>query len=74
MRYDRDEQLAFVRWGRLPRSPQPAPPRRRWRPDRRGPVPRTRSAPQPAVPLQARQLTPQEYLELEFAVGEESRR
>ena len=74
MQYDRDELLAFVRWGRLPRAPQPAPPRRRWRPERRGPAPWRRRTPQPAVPLPAQRLSPQEYLELEFAVGEKSRR
>jgi hypothetical protein len=74
MSFDRDELLVFVRWGRLPRPPQPAPARRRWRPERRGPAPRRRREPQPAAPVCAQQLSPQEYLELEFAVGEQSRR
>ena len=74
MQYDRDELLVFVRWGRLPRPPRPAAPRRRWRPERRGPSPRRRRGPQPGVALPAERLSPQEYLELEFAVGEESRR
>jgi hypothetical protein len=74
MQYNRDEQLVFVRWGRLPSPPQGPPPRRRWRPGRRGPAPRRRSVPQRPVPLQEQLLSPQQYLELEFAVGEESRR
>ena len=74
MPYDHDELLAFVRWGRLPRPLQPAAPRRRWRPERRGPAPWRRRTPQPAVPLPAQRLSPQEYLELEFTVREETRR
>ena len=74
MQYDRDELLVFVRWGRLPRPPRPEPVRRRWRPERHSPAPRRRREPEPAVPLQVQPLSPHEYLELEFAVGEESRR
>jgi hypothetical protein len=74
MQYDRDELLVFVRWGRLPRPPQAAPPRRRWRRERPGSEPRRRRGPEPVVPLPAQPLSPHEYLELEFSVGEESRR
>jgi hypothetical protein len=76
MYQDRDELLAYARLGRLPRPPRADVPRRRWRwrPERRGPAPRRRSAPPPAVPLEVTQLSPHEYLELEFAVGQESRR
>jgi hypothetical protein len=76
MRHDRDEQLAFVRYGRLPRPPDaPGRPRGRgrwrWRWRRRVPVlPPRPLAPDP-VPAQ---LDIHEYLELEFAVGEGSRR
>jgi hypothetical protein len=72
MQYDRDELLVFVRWGRLPRPPQ-GPPRRRWRRERPKPEPQ-RLRPEPAVPSPAQPLSPHEYLELEFSVGEESRR
>ena len=69
---DRDEVLAYARLGRLPRPPRPAPSRRRWRRDPRPHWPRR--VPQQVVPLPAQPLSPHEYLELEFAVGEESRR
>jgi hypothetical protein len=78
MQYDRDEQLVFVRWGRLPRPLAQPRPRRdersherwrwRWRP---APRPPRRLAPGPVPP---EPLDIHEYLELEFAVGEESRR
>jgi hypothetical protein len=79
MQYDRDEQLAFVRYGRLPRPPDaPGRPRRegrwRWRRRRRPPVlPPRPLAPDPAVARPA-PLDIHEYLELEFAVGQEGRR
>lgn len=75
MQYDRDEQLAFVRYGRLPRPPAaPGRPRREWRWRRRPPVvPPRPLAPDPALAKPA-PLDIHEYLELEFAVGEESRR
>jgi hypothetical protein len=76
---DRDELLAFVRYGKLPRPPD-APPRPRgrrrwrWRWRWRSPVvPPRPLAPDPA-PAQPAPLDIHEYLELEFAVGEESRR
>jgi hypothetical protein len=79
MYQDRDELLAFARYGRLPRPPD-APPRRRQRPDwgwrwrrRPAPMPPGRLAPGPA-PAQPAPLDIHEYLELEFAVGQESRR
>ena len=74
---DRDELLAFARLGRLPRPPE-APPRprgrgrRRWR-WRPPVVPPRPLAPDPA-PAQLAPLDIHEYLELEFAVGQESRR
>jgi hypothetical protein len=76
MYQNRDELLAYARLGLLPRAPRTAAPRRRWRwrPDRIGPAPRRRRVPPPAVPVGQEPLSPQEYLELEFAVGEESRR
>jgi hypothetical protein len=77
MQHDRDEQLAFVRYGRLPRPPDaPGRPRRerRWRWRRRPPVvPPRPLAPDPALASPA-PLDIHEYLELEFAVGQESRR
>jgi len=79
MQPDRDELLAFARYGRLPRPPTAAPrPRRhgrwRWCWRRRVPVvPPRPLAPDPA-PAQPALLDIHEYLELEFAVGEESRR
>ena len=72
MQRDRDELLAFVRWGRLP----PAPPGQRRRRRRLRPVrePR-RLAGDPALPPPTGgQLEIHEYLELEFHVGETSRR
>jgi len=74
MFHDRDELLVFVAYGRLPRPPDAPPrprgrPRWRWR-QRPAPVPPRPLAPDP-VPAQ---LDIHEYLELEFAVGEESRR
>jgi hypothetical protein len=72
---DRDELLAFARYGRLPRPPE-APPRprgrRRWR-WRRPVVPPRPLAPDPA-PAEPAPLDIHEYLELEFSVGEQSRR
>jgi hypothetical protein len=77
MYQDRDELLAFARHGMLPRRPDaPARPRRewRWRWRRRPPaVPPRPLAPDPA-PAQPVPLDIHEYLELEFAVGQESRR
>jgi hypothetical protein len=77
MQYDRDEQLAFVRYGRLPGPPDaPGRPRRewRWRWRRRPPVlPPRPLAPDLAVARPA-PLDIHEYLELEFAVGQEGRR
>lgn len=79
MYQDRDELLAFARYGMLPRRPDAsARPRRegrwRWRWRRRPPVlPPRPLAPDPA-PAQPVQLDIHEYLELEFAVGQESRR
>jgi hypothetical protein len=77
MYQDRDELLAFARYGMLPRRPDaPARPRRewRWRWRRRPPVvPPRPLAPDPA-PAQPVPLDIHEYLELEFAVGQESRR
>ncbi len=71
---DRDELLAFVHYGKLPRPPDgPGRPRGRWRGRwrRRIPVvPPRPLAPDPVAP----QLDIHEYLELEFAVGEGSRR
>ena len=79
MYQDRDELLAFVRYGWLPRAPE-APvrlrgrPRWRWRWRRRPVV----LPPRPLAPSQASAepapLDIHEYLELEFAVGQESRR
>ena len=76
MQYDRDEQLAFVRYGRLPRPPDGARPSAsvEWRWRRRPPVvPPRPLAPDPALAKPA-PLDIHEYLELEFAVGQESRR
>jgi hypothetical protein len=74
---DRDELLAFARYGMLPRRPDaPPPPRRewRWRWRRRPPVvPPRPLAPDPGS-AQPVTLDIHEYLELEFAVGQESRR
>jgi hypothetical protein len=75
MYQDRDELLAFARLGRLPRPPE-APPRprgrRRWR-WRPPVVPPRPLVPDPA-PAEPAPLDIHEYLELEFAVGQESRR
>jgi hypothetical protein len=79
MYQDRDELLAFARYGMLPRRPDaPARPHRhgrwRWRWRRRPPVlPPRPLAPDPG-PAQPVTLDIHEYLELEFAVGQESRR
>jgi hypothetical protein len=81
MHRDRDELLAFARLGMLPRPPDaPGRPRRdgrlrwRWRWRRRPPVvPPRPLAPDPALAKPA-PLDIHEYLELEFAVGQESRR
>jgi hypothetical protein len=81
MYQDRDELLAFVRYGWLPRAPE-APVRLRGRPRWRW---RWRWRRQPAVmpprplapaqaPAEPAPLDIHEYLELEFAVGQESRR
>jgi hypothetical protein len=79
MYQDRDELLAFARLGMLPRRHDAhahGRPRRewRWRWRRRPPVvPPRPLAPDP-VPAQPVPLDIHEYLELEFAVGQESRR
>ena len=79
MYQDRDELLAFARLGMLPRRTdafQPARPRRerRWRWRRRPPImPPRPLSPDPA-PAQPVPLDIHEYLELEFTVGQESRR
>jgi hypothetical protein len=81
MHQDRDELLAFARLGMLPRrhdAHAPARPRRdgrwRWRWRRRPPVlPPRPLAPDPAV-ARPDPLDIHEYLELEFAVGQEGRR
>jgi hypothetical protein len=83
MHRDRDELLAFARYGMLPRPPDgPRPPRRRRNPNRnwswrwrRRPsvVPPRPVAPDP-VPAQPAPLDIHEYLELEFTVGQEGRR
>jgi hypothetical protein len=76
---DRDELLAFVRYGKLPRPPAaPGRAHRRrdwhWRWRRRpAPIPPRPLAPDPG-PAQPAPLDIHEYLELEFAVGQESRR
>ena len=78
---DRDELLAFARYGKLPHGRPPAAPGRahrrrdwRWRWRRRPtPLPPRPLAPDPA-PAQPAPLDIHEYLELEFAVGQESRR
>ena len=81
MYQDRDELLAFARLGMLPRRHDayaPSRPRRqgrwRWRWRRRPPVlPPRPLAPDPAV-TRPDPLDIHEYLELEFAVGQEGRR
>ncbi len=76
---DRDELLAFARLGQLPRAPAaPARVRRRrnwhWRWRRRpAPMPPRPLAPDPAL-AKPPPLDIHEYLELEFAVGQEGRR
>ena len=77
MYQDRDELLAFARLGMLPRTPHaPAAPRRewQWRWRRRPPVVPPRPLAPDARPAQPVTLDIHEYLELEFAVGQESRR
>jgi hypothetical protein len=71
MQPDRDELLAFARYGRLPRPPEaPGRPRRQWRWRRRPTVvPPRPLAPDPA-PGPPAPLDIHEYLELGFAVGE----
>jgi hypothetical protein len=75
------ELMGFVRYGKLPRPPDPVAgvrrPRRvrrdwRWR-SRPAVAPPRPIAPDP-VPGQAAPLDIHEYLELEFAVGPEGRR
>ena len=79
MYQDRDELLAFARLGMLPRRHEAhAPPRRhgrwRWRWRRRPAVlPPRPLAPDPG-PGQPVTLDIHEYLDLEFAVGQEGRR
>jgi hypothetical protein len=80
MYQDRDELLAFARLGMLPRRHDayaPGRPRRewRWRRWRQRPraLPPRPLAPDP-VPAQPVPLDIHEYLELEFAVGQEGRR
>jgi hypothetical protein len=74
MQCDRDEQLLFVRYGRLPRPPD-APPRRWRRAWRRRAAAGTSARLVPAsAPLEPARLDIHEYLELEFAVGQERRR
>jgi hypothetical protein len=81
MHRDRDELLAFARYGMLPRPPDgPGPARRRrnrdwnWRWRRRPAVVPPRPVAPDAMPADPVPLDIHEYLELEFAVGQEGRR